>query len=494
MAPDEMVWRVAERPDLPMCGCAERDPRRPTSEGDVSALTARFHVVDDQGIELPCDERQGWVTDVTVEIRVPRRDEMPSYYRTLPAANGLPSWEPANAAWYGGSEPWPPPRVPATAEQLNEWADEDSKDLAFHPIGAFADGVCVGGSGAISFEVTVPGGSTMRMAGVTGTGVLATHRRRGYLRQMMQGMFDAALKRGEPLSMLSASEGSIYGRFGFSPATYRTRWEIARHEASLLPGDAAGGSLELVDAEAAKQAWPAVHAAVRTQRVGELTPLTGHWDGLSDTPDGTNGPLRYLLHRDAAGSVDGIAHFRLPWSRTEEGAGTLVVEALESTNPAAYRSMWNLLLDFDLTKTVVAAGRPREEPLRWMLTNPRAMRVTRQTDNLWARLLDVPKALGGRTYGANDALTLRITNDPMCPRNVGSWRLETLDGDATCGATNDEADLTITIPALSSLFFGGVSAHALAYAGHVEPTSPQVLERLSRLFRTDSEPHNSFGF
>lgn len=419
---------------------------------------------------------------------------MPSYYRTLPAANGLPSWEPANAAWYGGNEPWPPARVPATAEQLNEWADEDSKDLAFHPLGAFADGVCVGGSGAISFEVTVPGGSTMQMAGVTATGVLATHRRRGYLRQMMQGMFDAALERGEPLSMLSASEGSIYGRFGFSPATYRTRWEIARHEASLWPGDADGGSLELVDAEAAKQAWPAVHAAVRTQRVGELTPLTGHWDGLSDTPDGTNGPLRYLLHRDAVGSVDGIAHFRLPWSRTEEGAGTLIVEALESTNPAAYRAMWNLLLDFDLTKTVVAAGRPREEPLRWMLTNPRAMRVTRQSDNLWARLLDVPKALGGRTYGANDALTLRITDDSMCPRNVGSWRLETHDSDATCAATNDEADLTITIPALSSLFFGGVSAHALAYAGHVEPTSPQVLDRLSRLFRTDSEPHNSFGF
>jgi len=69
----------------------------------------------------------------------------------------------------------------------------------------------------------------MAMAGVTGTGVLATHHRRGYLRLMMQAMFDAALERGEPLAMLSASEGSIYGRFGLAPATYRVRWEIA-HE------------------------------------------------------------------------------------------------------------------------------------------------------------------------------------------------------------------------------------------------------------------------
>lgn len=434
------------------------------------------------------------MSDVTIEVRVPSREEMPSYYRALPFANGLPSWEPADAAWYGGSEPWPPPRVPATAEQLNQWAEADANDPTFHPVGTFVDGTCVGASGAISFEVTVPGGPTMRMAGVTGTGVVATHRRRGYLRQMMQAMFDAALERGEPLAMLSASEGSIYGRFGFSPATYRVRWEIARHEAGLLRGDADTGSLELVGAETAKRAWPDLHSAVRAHRVGELTPRTDHWDGLSDSSDGTKGPLRYLVHRDLNGDVDGLANFRLPWSPTEDRAGTLIVEALEATTPAAYRAMWDLLLDFDLTKTVVAPGRPRDEPLKWMLTNPRAMRATRQSDNLWARLLDVPTALGGRTYGADDVLTLRIADDAMCPRNVGSWRLKTANGDATCTATNGAADATISIPALSSLFFGGVSAHALAYAGQIVSAEPQVIDRLGRLFRTDREPHNSFGF
>jgi hypothetical protein len=29
--------------------------------------------------------------------------------------------------------------------------------------------------------------------------------------------------------------------------------------------------------------------------------------------------------------------------------------------------MWQLLLDFDLTRKVVAAARPSDEPLRWML-------------------------------------------------------------------------------------------------------------------------------
>lgn len=323
---------------------------------------------------------------------------MNAYYRVLPYANGLPSWEPADAAWHGGPEPWPPQRTPATAEQLEKWAEEDTNDESFHPIATFVDGACVGASATISRDVTAPGRRTVKMAAVTATGVLATHRRRGYLRRMMQAMFEEALGRGEPLATLSASEGSIYGRFGFSPATYRVRWELDRHEAALLPAASDPGSLELVDAAQAKQSWPVVHAEVRAHRVGELTPSPGRWDGLSDGADDTNGPLRFLVHRDQHGDVDGIANFRLPWSPTAANAGRLVVEALEATNPVAYRALWSVLVDFDLTRTIVAPGRPRDEPLRWMLANPRAMRITRQSDNLWARLLDVPSPWhNGRT-------------------------------------------------------------------------------------------------
>ncbi|WP_369410064.1 GNAT family N-acetyltransferase [Kribbella steppae] len=36
----------------------------------------------------------------------------------------------------------------------------------------------------LSFEVTVPGDRSLPMGGVTGTGVIATHRRRGLLRRV----------------------------------------------------------------------------------------------------------------------------------------------------------------------------------------------------------------------------------------------------------------------------------------------------------------------
>ncbi|MEO3974073.1 GNAT family N-acetyltransferase [Streptomyces sp. CAU 1734] len=417
--------------------------------------------------------------------------------RVLPGpalANGLPQWEPADAAWHGGPEPWPPQRAPATPERLKEWARADAQDLSFHPIGVFTDGICAGASAAVSLGITVPGGGTVGMAGVTATGVIATHRRRGYLRLMMRAVFDRALDRGEPLAMLSASEGGIYGRFGFSPATHRVRWELDRREAALLPAPPDPGTLELVGAERARRIWPAVHARVRAHRVGELTPSPGRWDGLSDGADGTHGPLRYLAHRDRHGEVDGIANFRLPWSPTAAGAGTLVVEALEAVNPAACRALWSVLVDFDLTRTVVAPGRPRDEPLRWMLANPRAMRITRQSDNLWARLLDVPLALAQRSYDTADELVFTVEDDHMCPANNGTWLLRTDGTPATCAATGRRADLTITVPALGSLYLGGMSAHDLAYAGRITPHSDGAIGRLARMFRVEPEPHNSFGF
>jgi predicted acetyltransferase len=430
---------------------------------------------------------------MSIEVRAISRAEAVPYFKVLPFANGLPMWEPYPAAWHGGPEAWPPPRPPASPERLESWAAEVTADH-FHPVGAVDNGKIVGGSAMISFEVTVPGPRRAAAGGVTATGVTATHRRRGLLRRMMQHMFDHALQRGEWLAMLSASEGSIYGRFGFSPATLRTRWEMERSQAQLMPAGQGPGSLELTDAATARAAWPAVHETVRRSRVGEPSPQPDQWDRLSDEPQGTAGPLRYLVHRDERGVIDGVANFQLPWLPAVEDTGTLVVEALQATATEAYRAMWQLLLDFDLTRKVVAVSRPGDEPLRWMLQNPRAMRVTRQSDNLWMRLLDVPRALESRTYDVPGTVVFDIESDPMCPGNEGTWRLDGGPDGAACTRVTARPDVVLEIQALGSLYLGGASANLLATAGLIRECRPAAVGLLSRMFRTDPEPFNSFAF
>lgn len=385
------------------------------------------------------------------------------------------------------------PSRPASAEQLERWAGEVLAE-GFHAQAAFVDGELFGGSAMLSLELTVPGPQPSPLGGVTATGVIATHRRRGLLRAMMQAMFDAALERGEALAGLSASEGSIYGRFGFSPATLRTRWELDRSEAALLDAEPTAGSLELVDAAAAREAWPHVHERVRRGRVGELSPGPDQWSGLTDEATDHAGPMRYVVHRDPQGDIDGIANYRLPWSAHAENAGILVVEAFQASNADAYRALWTLLIDFDLTRVTIAPGRPADESLRWMLHNPRAMRITRHSDNLWLRILDLPRALEARSYDTTTSLTFAIPTDPMCPRNAGVWRLDASPTGATCVLNTTAPDLTLDIQSLASLYLGGMSAHVLAGAGRIRAHRDTAVADLGRAFRTDPEPFNSFGF
>jgi len=155
--------------------------------------------------------------------------------------------------------------------------------------------------------------------------------------------------------------------------------------------------------------------------------------------------------------------------------------------------MWQLLLDFDLTRKVVAAPRPSDESLRWMLDNPRALRVTRQSDSLWIRLLDVRAALEARSYDVSGTIVLGIESDPMCPGNEGSWRLDGDLGGAVCTRVTTTPDLVIDLQALGSLYLGGMSAALLASAGRIHGDRKSV-SLLSRMFRTDPEPFNTFAF
>src|SRR4051795_2641357 len=76
-------------------------------------------------------------------------------------------------------------------------------------------------AGIYSRRLTVPG-AVVPCAGVTWVTVSPTHRRRGVLTAMMRRELDEIHEQQrEPIAALWASEGSIYGRFGYAPATFR---------------------------------------------------------------------------------------------------------------------------------------------------------------------------------------------------------------------------------------------------------------------------------
>ena len=161
------------------------------------------------------------------------------------------------------------------------------------------DDAVVATAGAFPFRLTVPGGAQVGVAAVTVVTVQPTHRRQGLLRQMMDEQLDDVARRGEPLAALTASEASIYERFGYGIATFTTRWELASEYADT--GASADGSVRLVEGDAACEAARAVYDAAAATRTGEIERPAG----LVVADLQPRETWRALLHRGAHRAATG---------------------------------------------------------------------------------------------------------------------------------------------------------------------------------------------
>ncbi len=200
-------------------------------------------------------------------------------------------------------------------------------------IGVSDGGSLVGSAGAYSFGLTVPGGAELRAAGVTWVAVLPTHRRQGLLRSMMTHLLDDVVARGEPIAVLTASEATIYGRFGFGVGAQFVRAKVTTADAAFASDATATGSLRLAFAgdEAAVQEMAAVYEQWRHRQHGALSRPAGYWENVRvDAEHRREGKTRcsYLLHRDASGATDGYAYYRVKTGDDDHDNLTYVNEVI----------------------------------------------------------------------------------------------------------------------------------------------------------------------
>ncbi|MGH9283531.1 MAG: GNAT family N-acetyltransferase, partial [Acidimicrobiales bacterium] len=297
-----------------------------------------------------------------------------------------------NVAFAGG------PPGPERLEEMRRTAELDRTRAVFE------GGRLVGASAALSFELTLPGLTTIPVAAITWVGVLPTHRRRGHLRRMMAALLDDAAARQEPVAVLLASESLIYGRFGYGLATTQVTVEIDSRRGALRPPYDGGvpGRIDLLDAEQAAKALPGLLDAARQRQPGDVRRPDVFWEGLFRDPEKDRegaGPLFYAVHESPAGEADGYAVYRvkMDWPHGSPRGRVLAAELVGLT-PAAEAALLQFLCSIDLTDEVELGLRPADDHLRWTLVDPRRLRTTQVNDFLWARIIDPAAALAARRY------------------------------------------------------------------------------------------------
>lgn len=357
-------------------------------------------------------------------------------------------------------------------------------------LAAFDGDDIVGSTAAFSFDLTIPGG-VVPMAGVTHVGVWPTHRRRGILTELMYRQLTELRDRGDLLAGLWASEGSIYQRFGYGLATLHSRFTVDRARigfARPLPDDP--GTLRMLPRERALPAMEAVYERLRPEVPGMLSRPGGWWEALYSDPesrrDGAS-PLFFVIH-ETAGTPDGYVAYRAKGGWVDGApSGEAEIHELMAVDPAAYGALWRFVFGIDLVKSIFAWRRPADEPLLYMVAEPRRMRFELH-DALWLRLVDVRRALAVRRYGIEGSLVLRVRDD-FCGWNEGQLELSGgPDGADARPADHDEPDLYVTATDLGAVYLGGTSFDRLVRAGRVVATSEASLRRADAMFGTPVAP------
>ncbi|MDO9407258.1 GNAT family N-acetyltransferase [Patulibacter sp.] len=374
--------------------------------------------------------------------------------------------------------------TPERRARMRAWMDTDRLRVVRD------DGRIVATSAAWSWSLSVPGGS-LPVSAVTIVTVLPTHRRRGILRAMMTRLAEEARERGEPLAALWASEGAIYGRFGFGPASWSR--ELRASLAAGLPlraGTADAPAIRLVPRAAdAHRELAAIHERACTRRAGLVDRREPWWTRrvLADDPAerGGAGPLRA-----AVAGTDGYALYRV-----REGAETSPVAAWTTVEVAelvgataeAERALLAFVASIDLADELVLASRPVDDPLVHAPVDARALLPGTAHDALWLRILDLPAAVAGRSWAAPLDLTLAIEHAEDAGV-AGTWRLAGGPDGATAERTDGPPDLVLHARELASLYLGGVTAAALRDAGVLREATDGAVDRFDAALRVVRAP------
>ncbi len=341
-------------------------------------------------------------------------------------------------------------------------------------------------SGLYSQTLTVPGG-TVPSAGVTWVTVAPTHRRQGVLTAMMQRQLHGLHEeQREPVAALWASEASIYGRFGYAPATQKGNLSGRVRDLRLRADvDLGAGRVSIVPVEEFRPAATRILDAVRRFVPGNLARDDRWWDrALRDDEEDRKGATarRYLLHTEPDGTVTGYASYRIKGSWTDGGEpdGVVLVDDVRTLGTPAYARLWQFLLSLDLVRTMRYLMASPDDPLRHLVADTRALHA-RPNDGMWVRLVDVDRALAARRYPAPIDLVLEV-RDEFCPWNAGRWRLSGYPAGAHCGRTDRDPDLVLGVEELAAAYLGGVSLASLQAAGRVTEVSPGAVTLAATAF------------
>jgi predicted acetyltransferase len=345
---------------------------------------------------------------------------------------------------------------------------------------AIEDGNVVGVAGSYGMNVTVPGGATLPMGGVTWVSTATTHRRQGLMRRVVGAVHDDIDARGEAVATLYASQGGIYEHLDYGISTQVRVTSIDTRAARVRDEyRVPSGSVRFLEGDDVVPAVSAIWDRSRRLRAGgtDRTPTVQRFlFEQRDKQAGGQGVMVYLGH------AAGYAAFRIE-ERWNDGHPAHILHLVEmpTFTPEAHAALWQTLLSIDLVGEIRSRNIPIDDPLPFLLENQRALRTSDLNDGVWVNVRDIPTSFGARTYRTVDRFVVEVDGK--------RWAVEGGPDGGSCASVRTKPDLVTSHAWFSALLYGGVYPSALVAGRRMTARNADALARADLFFTTTLAPH-----
>ncbi len=288
------------------------------------------------------------------------------------------------------------------------------------------------------------GGRTLPMAGIAGVVVAPEQRGRGVGSLLMRAVLARAVEVGDAVSVLYPATLPVYRRLGWEVAGAQHRVSVDTALLRRLGGrDVAVRPATADHAEAIVGIGRAVHA-----RTAVSGPLDHAGD---DVTEALSDPDVFTYLAD-----DGYVMYG--WHDDD-----LLVHELTAGSEQTARALWSVVgSGSSVARTVHAYVAPRD-PLHLLLGE--GVRVGVEQVRWMLRVLDIRAAVAGRGFpSVVSGRAGLVVDDPLVPRNAGSWSLRVGGASGEAVPTDDDGGLRVGANGLA-LLFSGLSTTTLRTAG-----------------------------
>lgn len=347
-----------------------------------------------------------------------------------------------------------------------------------------------------SFSKTLnAGGGLLPAHLITSVTVRPSHRRRGILRQLMSTDLAQAKTSGYAVAALTATEATIYGRFGFGRTTEQQRMNLDVRGDVRFHAAPVGSVMQVAPAKLGTLATEIFERFHATQRgsIGRQEAYarfaTGAWGPDGQEPDPKT---RAAIYLDESGTPQGYVTYAFAgWETTPV---TLEIRDLVAATPVARRELFRFMSAHDLIERVSYPCAAANEPLGWALEDPARLSYLEREHCLWLRVLDVNEAFCARTFTGNGSFTLGVSD--ALGLATGTYHFAITDGTATITTIQpeSEADLSCDVQALGPLLMSAAPLAQLYTAGVLTLADADQLGRLAALLDLPGLPHTINGF